>query len=834
MRSVTIQFSRHSTRVFSTSQPCCDAIRTLRNRKYIALVHRGTREPIWRLLDALRQPRRHLNLSEALFVNGVSVAEYGQWMSRLHDISNFESLSNETVHDAPLWVLMYLISNKVRSSQQAHGPMLDLVYTYLDTAPNEAHGPLVLVAAIQLARFNLVVPLRRLSQTFLTTWIENQSSYFNLFLQIISCIPNRTVESANIAVLLLKAMESRQLQLTSDTYEALLNDRFVTLQLTKYLQGRMVQEGFVPETSHLEAYLRFFANNGAIHDARQYFKAIHSREATADVTSTLLRPSSVPQIRANTLMLNAFTSTPPVFSFLRHLAFKSSHIPAAIPPRITTKTRAVTRLLRTKFLSVHDFTAVLCVAVRDPRCNSRNLMKIFTRAPGGRPTVVTYTILIRGLLQRSDIVNAAAYWKKLLKSGVTMDSEALATGVVTITRLGRPYDAFMLLETHAARPPEPSSSSPFEMLSLRKPVKVTQKTINDFMVALNRVQRPDVVFRIWDHMERLYNVQPNALSLSILLQSARLAHRLDDTLSGALAQLSLKNPFRRPKSKTSSISQITRDDAVSHVQAILKPPWKSKCAQRPGNSVGDYTSGIWHELLPATAVRKIFLQSLVGVAAEQENGEEKVQEMLKIESPAAAVRMSIDDDPAEGQFGLGLGLGLGSGLKWLRPTKYVFERFDDLFASPSSVLPSPALPLPPPSSSSSSDSLSNISLKPRTRSHYPSILPTNGTCLQYILLLIISSRANEIPLLLAWMRYLGITPSTSTLALSLAAWSEVSVQAPLLERFQSGGTGDGNEGREYVRLVEWIKEWVGEKRIPGVKEITKWSSIIEKVRNVKR
>lgn len=824
MHSVTIQLLRHGARVISTSQPRCDAIRSLRSQKYIALAHRATREPIWRLLDALRHRRHRLSLSEALYGNKVSVAEYDQWMSRLHSISSFESLPNEIVHGAPPWVLIYLISNKVRSLKQAHGPMFDLVHTHLDTAPNKAHGPLVLVAAIQLARFNLVVPLRHLAQVFLTTWIENQSSYFNLFLQIISCIPNRTVESANIVVLLLKAMESRQLKLTSDTYEALLSDRFVTLQLTKYLQGRMVQEGFVPETSHLEAYLRFFANNGAIHDAKKYYKAIHSREAIADATSSLLTPSSVPQTRANTLMLGAYSSTPPVFSFLRHLAFKPSHLPTAVPSRITTRTRAITRLQRTKFFSVHDFTAVLCVAVRDPRCNSRNLMKLFLRAPGGRPTVVTYTVLIRGLLQRGDVVNAAAYWKKLLKSGVTIDPEALATGVVTTTRLGRPYDAFMLLETHAARPLEPSLSPP-EVPSLRKPVKVTQKTINDFMVSLNRIQRPDVIFRIWDHMERLYNVQPNALSLSILLQSARLAHRLDDTLSGAFAQLSLKNPFRRSKSATTSISQVTRDDAVSSVQAILKPPSKSKYTQRPGNSVEDYTSGIWHELLPLTAVRKIFLQSLFGAAVEQERGEEKVQEMLNIESPAAAVRMSVDDDPAAGQFGLGLGLEF---VKRLRPTKYVFEGFDDLLVSPSSILPSPP-------SSSLSNSSTSTHLELRTRSHYPSILPTNNTCLQYILVLIISSRSNEIPLLLAWMKYLGITPSVSTLALSLAAWSEVSVQAPLLERFQGGGgTGDLDEGREFVRLIEWIKEWVGEKRTPDVKEVVKWTSIMGKIRNMKR
>ncbi|KAJ3564338.1 hypothetical protein NP233_g8362 [Leucocoprinus birnbaumii] len=808
MRSATVQIARLGTRAISTSQPRYDAIRIVRNQKYLALAHKETKEPIWRLLDALRHPRHPLlELSLALRGNDISVDDFDRWKSMMRE-STVESLLGQ---DTPMWLVLYVLSNKVRTSEQAHGPMLDIVYARLDTAPKELHGPLILVAAMQLARFNLVVPLRRLAQTFLSTWVENQASYFNLFLQTISCIPNRTVESANIAVLLLKAMESRQLHLSSDTYEQLLNDRFVTLQLTKYLQSRMVQEGFVPQTSHLEAYLRFFAKDGAIHDARKYRRAIRLQEPPPDATTNLLTPSTIPQVRANTIYLDAFSSTPPAFNFLRQLAATPSLAPTIVPPPIVPGTRTINRLLRTRYLSIHDFTALLCVAVRDPKCISPQLMKLFARAPGGRHTVVTYTILIHGLMQRKDYVNAVSYWYKLLKTGLAIDSEALTTGVVAITRLGRPYDAFMLLETYGLKPSTKTSA-----IHARKPVKVVQKTINDFMTALIRIQRPDIVFRIWDHMDRLYGVQPNATSLCILLQAARLAHRLDDTLSGALAQLSLKNPFRRrSKSKFSAHpSEISREEAVANVLEILTPPSKSSPAQRPGNSVEGYTSGIWHEMVPTAAVRKIFLQSLFGMAVEQEGGEERVKEMLKIESPAAA----------------GLGLGLGEGLKRLRPMKYVFEGMDDLFVTSSSsgsVLDGVSASTP------------SASLPTRIRSHYPSILPTNRACLQYILLLTLSSRSNEIPLLLAWMKYLGIKPSSSTLALTLAAWSEVSVQAPLLERFHAiggggGNEGQGDEGREYLRLVEWMKGWVGEKRMPDAKEIRKWWSVIEKVREVKR
>ncbi len=814
MRNVVARLGPAIIRVFSTGPPRYD---TSRNSRHIASAYKQTKHPLWRLLDALRQPRHGLPLSEALHRNKISADEYENWKTIIHD-STIEAVSPE----APSWVVLYLINNKVRSSQQASGPMLDLVNSHLNNAPREIHGPLILLAAIQLARFNLVVPLLRLAQTFLRTWIERPSVYFNLLLQVVSSIPNRTVESANIAVLLLKAMESRQLKLTSDTYEALLNDRFVTLQLTKYLQTRMVQEGFIPQTAHLEAYLRFFAKDGAIYDAKQYYRAIHAQELN---TSPPPDPSSVPPLkRANTLMLGGFTSVPPAFGFLRKLANMPS--PTVVPPSsVPRKIRTLARLMRTKFLSVHDLTAALCVAVRDSRCTPSDLMKLFTRTPGGRPSVATYTILIRGLLLRGDAVNAVSYWKKLLKSGVAIDSEALATGVVALTRVGRPLDAFVLLEQHGARSDDIDGVEDLDTIpKLRRPVKVTQKTINDFMVALNRIQRPDIVFRIWDHMDKLYNVQPNALSLSILLQSARLAHKLDDTLSGALAHLSLKNPFRRNKHKPLiSPSSTARRDAVLAIRTLLYDDTKHK-------PVG-YASGIWNQELPAPAVRKVFLRALFGMVLErEEDGMAKVEEMLCIEAPANATRKSIDDDPAS-----------RLGLPQLRPVKFTFEPFEDLFYSLRT------------SSSATTAPIQNTPTHPRLRSHYPSILITNATILNYILLLVLDSRVTEIPLVLAWMRYLRIQPSSSTLALALAAWSEVSVQAPLLEEFAAaknavlrsvggsnsqeslsndeGGTErlDGR-GKEYTKLVNWIREWVGEKRVPSVREVGKWERVVLNVR----
>jgi len=55
------------------------------------------------------------------------------------------------------------------------------------------------------------------------------------------------------------------------------------------------------------------------------------------------------------------------------------------------------------------------------------------------------------------------------------------------------------------------------------------------------------------------------------------------------------------------------------------------------------------------------------------------------------------------------------------------------------------------------------------------------------------------------MRALDIWPRVFTLAYALVFWAEVSIGPPLLERLR----GRNDEG-EYVRLVRWMEEWVGE------------------------
>jgi hypothetical protein len=287
---------------FSTTPRRSDISSPIRspNTKFVQTLWAETRDPVWGLINAATRAQG-FERSSALANYNLSNNDFNKWRPLLYETDIASAVAALRTHGftttppaepepetpppsplhLPSWVVLYLTAFKVHTSQQALGPQLDLTYAHLEFAPRELQGPLLIFTILNLARFNLLIPLRRVVNTFLTIPLSNPRLEFNLILQALTCNRVRSTESANTVVAILKTMRSRQLTLDSLTYEALLNDRFVTLQLTKHLREQMIQEGVVPSASHLEAYLRVFAKNGVIHDAQQYHEAIHARHASA-------------------------------------------------------------------------------------------------------------------------------------------------------------------------------------------------------------------------------------------------------------------------------------------------------------------------------------------------------------------------------------------------------------------------------------------------------------------------------------------------------------------------------------------------------------------------
>ncbi|GLB44197.1 hypothetical protein LshimejAT787_1601270 [Lyophyllum shimeji] len=666
-------------RAFSTSS------RPVRATKFVDAFLRETKEPIWRVVTALNTPRS-LDLPAALARHGVSVEQLRQWRPIAYEsnISSAVDLMQRkglAVARMPSWLVVYLVAFKVRTLENATPTALDLAYTHLPSAPSSVQGPLLILTLLSLARFNLLLPMRRVVDSFLTTNLHHPALCFNLLLQALACTPTRSVDTANAVVAVLKRMDARQLKLTHATYDALLNDRFVTLQLTKYLRERMTREGTVPTAEHLEAYLRVFAKHGLIHKAEDYHQAIHARHRTP-VSSESQNAAQDPLHRANTLFLAAQDDRASAFNFLRALLEPSqSSVPAKVKSAKTTYTPAPHNV------DAYTYTAALSLAARDHTLPSPALLALFNRLSPSpstsltspiAPTTATHTVLIRGLLARKDFALALGAWERFRKSGLRIDREALSAGVQVLTRAGLPHRAWALLEEVAGPASPPASPSPSPSLSpspsrssskketqtvpaLRRPLEITTVTINDFLVALNRIGRPDVVFAVWDGMRAMYGVQPDARTLSLVLQAARVGWRMDgESWRGAVVRLGFEFRAGRTRgvdagadvgegpdpegTRRGDLALDTRAAHVHRLTALLGAPHlPAPHAYRPG---------LWHGTLPPTHALRLFQQALFGSARDP-------RRLVSVQEPARALERSVWGAP-EGEGG-----GAGGGVAQL-------------------------------------------------------------------------------------------------------------------------------------------------------------------------
>ena len=791
MQKIVLQLAsnvpRTSIRVFSTTNLLRELLRP-KTRQFIEKFYRDSQDPLWRLVDTLRTYGGRQEVTELLQEANIPIPEFRRWVpvisqhniasavSKLIEIETSSSWSPERPRYntlMPSWVVLYLVSFKVRTSAHAMGPQLDIVYSHLNRVPTSVQGPLLILALSHLANFNLLIPIRRIVDTFLNTTLLDPDRQFNLFLQALSSIPYRSEESAKSVVIILKAMEARRIKLQSETYESLLDDRFVTLLLAKYLRIRMIRERFVPSASHLEANLRIFAKNGAMLEAREYYEAIRSIPTpVGEPGDDHIHVSENPHHRANTLFLGGHDQRASAYKFLRSLV-KQETAPStketSTPHPLFQRRDSEVDLQKA---GIYDQTAALYVAAKDLSTSARRLIELFVKlAPSA--TVVTHTVFIRGLLFRREFAKAAKFWSKLLKTGLVIDQFALAAGAQTLVRNNKPHEAFLLLEKYALKPNDDDCSTDVSILHPQWALNTI--TMNEFLVSLKRISRPDAVFKFWEHMGVLYGTEPSSETLSILLQSARLASRMDDTMSGAIAKMGLINPFRRRKVHQPHQS---REEAVDEILTVLGHPSRGGLRR--------YTSGIWNDQLPQEAARKIFLQVLFGYDTDRR------LRLLSIEPPANPMRSSYGSDAFSGSV-IDLIPNIG-------PEKYVFTPPPDLLTA-------------------------------KRKSHYPQIAISNTICFNYITLLGVcgGKRAAEIPLVLAWMKELNIVPSDSTIAIALVFWAELGVQAPLVEKWYGGP-----ENNEYSRLVDWIKCWVGENRLPYPETLYKWQCIVEKMRKETR
>jgi hypothetical protein len=306
--------------------------------------------------------------------------------------------------------------------------------------------------------------------------------------------------------------------------------------------------------------------------------------------------------------------------------------------------------------------------------------------------------------------------------------------------------------------------------------------VNCFMRAL-RMTNPSAALQLWEHMGILYAATPDALSFTIMLDAARQATLNGDSFTGAMQELGFDLRFRLPFAKPDwmmvsglgSKIESTSAGAGSFNRARRRSYEKFK------KSLTVNEGDMWGGERAWRRAHRIFTTTLLAGWPELAN----------VRAPARAIRSS-GEDPATAP--------LRDLKNFLAPPPHDaapngnndLEDGFPLHDDPPYLPSVPLLPIHP-------------------RGAYPSFAPDDATFRSSVLLLGTARCARQIPLILAWMRALGITPRTRTLAYALLFWAEVSIGSPLLERLQRWRREDGGE---YVRLVRWMEEWVGAENVP--------------------
>lgn len=751
----------------------------------------------------------------------------------------------------PTWLVLHVICNLARTSADLRHS-LDLVYHHLPYASPSMQPTIVVLLTIRLAQHGLLAPLRLVIKSFLNVSAQATGDQFNLLLYALTFAPGRKETSA-LATTIMMIMENRGMKIRPLVYNALLRPTFLTLDVAEAVERCMHLDGITPSRQHLTILLRLMARHGRRKQAARYVLALRGCQEEAPNGAVLCstrpqdgiekttsrRPWTAPYISSLRSSFKAFRhikSTSRVVvrqSIPSHLhpnttqmsqspaalieqspqigseseetdedegdpqfAFKPDKIPSFIQPPLSMPPPKEWKISHFSRLNVKDWAAALYVAGRDKRISAEALLEAFQKGAqrfGRDVNMFAYCVVIRGLLYKWDPGRAVALWdeSRIHSHRLPLSTFSIGIGVSALTLNREPHRAFALLEhvsashfrrekrfmnrkavkngTHPPTTTPGSQGMPPPKVHPKTPSRrrppppavINAEAINQFMVTLQRIGRPDAVFALWDSMKTLYNLDPDAYTLSILLNTARWARHDKSVIRGALTQLGLLKKHRKANSPP-TIS--LRGDTAAKIAGLFNPKARA------------VLNGMWDGESAAEVALRIATQMFLGNWPILKN----------VRTPVRALRHSAED-------------------RTLAPLSDAFMSLSGSYYGDEDA--------PPPIIILAEGSTPLYS--------YPHIIPTDVTFRAYIDLLHAECFTTDIPLVLAWMRELRISPSKNTIASALVYWSEVSKDAPLIEAMKGG-----SHRSPYAMLSQWIQAWVGKEHMPTSIE---WSHAIKRL-----
>ena len=688
----------------------------------------------------------------------------------------------------PTWLLVKLCS-KVNSQADAEKAS-HLIITYLPYIPSDLRPPVLILLVHLLSTYRVLPALERVIKLFIGLPIFHEFWHFNRLLRALVLYTDSPTDGryvARLVILLLKTMTERELSLSNKTYRFLLQNRFITVELTEELHRRMIRDKIVPDRAHLESLLRVFAHRGKVQDAAACVRTIRVLDRGQD------SPPASEEARPSETKTDQIVQLPSsTVDYLTHLVHENSQrrqFDADAEWLRFTKTGRSPRFLNNqKNTTAAAWGARLFSLSRTWSFSPESLVMFFDwshaqRFPFRTHTTITYTVVLLGLLHRGAYSLALEIWERYRNHGTSklrMDAIALGVGVEVMVRAGHPDRALALMDSPVhVRPRGRRTSSLFSRTTSRQTVPIS--VVNRFMRVL-RVTNPSAAFQLWENMDILYGVSPNALSYTIMLDAARHATLNGDSFAGAMQELGFDFRLRLPFSKT--LSRIGTEEPITVSPESLDRA-RRRSYEKLERSFTVNEGDMWGGERAWRRAHRIFTSALLAGWPE----------LADVRTPAHAVRSS-GEDPATAPF---------RDLKSFLTPAHAIRSSDEILAT-APFCDSKCF-LTPPEPDDPTPPLLPIHLN----NACPSFSPDETTFHAAVLLLGIARGATHIPQILAWMRALGIKPRVRTLSYALVFWAEVSIGAPLLERLRVSGKYE--EG-EYVRLVRWMEEWVGFDNVP--------------------
>lgn len=891
----------HSRRISSLLTVAPLEQRTLGFSKF---AHRVTKEPTWELVHLLRHANPHdPALRGALLRCGISSDEWLRWSPIVYS-PTFEralDLLQQTHADyaprrTPSWVVLALASHKIRSPSDAHSALYDLALPLTSLPPpcppiNKVHAfPLFIITTHSLAYFSLVSLLRPLTSHLIGLAPHSHtygSFHFNTLLQAISLF-DRSRVAADVAVDVLKELTNRGLTLWPNTERVLIRDNFRSPQLLDYFRRRgSCPPGQAEKREKSEAWLRAYASLGRVQSSAYYLHAIRKQCLESGITPPYTTEDSLINSdagdehvqgtahKANTHYLRAMRDDrQSAFRYFHHLLkldlTKSRQSP---PPSLSTLPDAANK----SNIDIYDWTTALYAGVHDRALSTSSLLELFKATKEGtnayKPTRATYTVVIQGLLWRNALVDAQKLWDEFVgevisargkgseENEMRIDRKALCVGIDVLVQSRRTEEALYLLDEAVKRDIEEVTASPIDAAlatpgsptpntySGSKPIRASTSPylkvhpIHVLFTALLRIRRPDAIFYIWTHLTSLYFVPPTNLMLRILLKAAIQASKIDgESLKGTMSWYIADNRLFRKEGgpiapmmtpyRTTELSE-NRDCETGSDTSAFDLNHEGTEQSNVETRVNDSPPS--HETLAArlhTLLQTPTPPSVVGIWANRRSTEVArsiFRGMIFGNWPALR--------GAAGPFGGGVTSARAKG------GESVLQELARVFAGrPNRFLPPHPTLLGTERPTMARPDVGDERMGPPL----PTVMPSESTFAAYISLLGLSSRADEIPEVLVWMRALSVVPKTETLAIALVFWMEVGLRGPVFEDGWVGwGRGTGSKSpmtiltnakaggstsariadeearsiedadppprTEYGALRAWIREWIGEK-----------------------